>query len=118
MLDNVIPRPDAVPRILLRSASWLWRWPHALSTVICVPIVYPSLDLIIVYCAVCSLLVYRVCHHRQHQVIHPLPRLAGPPAPSYQWINELWYGDLLACTPSYCYMSVRLQYGALYCPAC
>jgi len=53
--------------------------------------------------ALCLLLVYRVCHHRQHQVIPPLPRLAGPPAPSYRWINEIGYGDLLACTPSYCY---------------
>jgi len=45
-----------------------------------------------VYCAVCSLLMYRVCHHRQYQVIPPLPRLVGPPAPSYRWINEIGYG--------------------------
>jgi len=104
MLDNVIMCPDAVPLILSKSASSLWRWPHALSIVmICVPVVSASLALIMVYCAVCSLLMHRVCHHRQHQVISPLPRLAGPPALSYRWINELGYGGLLACTPSYCY---------------
>jgi len=86
-----------------KSASSLLRRPHALSTVLCVSVVFPSLDLIMVYCAVCSLLLYRVCHHRQHQVILPLPRLAGPPAPSYRWINEMRYGDLHSSTPSYCY---------------
>jgi len=103
MLDNVIPCPDAVPLILSKSASSLVHWPHALSTVICVSFVSPLPGLIIVYCAVCSLLVDRVCHHRQHQVIPPLPRLAGPPAPSYRWINEIRYGSLLSCTPSYCH---------------
>jgi len=100
MLDNVIPCPDAVPLILSKSASSLVRRPHALSTVICVSVVSPSL--IMVYCAVCSLLMYRVCHHRHHQVIPPLPRLVGPPAPSYRWIHEIRYGVLRACTPSYC----------------
>jgi len=69
----------------------------------CVSIVFPSLALVMMNCAVCSLLLYRVCHHRQHQVIPPLPRLAGPPAPSYRWINEMRYGGLRAYTPSYCY---------------
>jgi len=89
--------------------------------VICVPVVSPSLDLITVYFAVCSLLMHRVCHHRQHQVIPPLPRLVGPPAPSYIWINEMRYGGLLSCKHTILlllYTSVRLQYGALYCPAC
>jgi len=54
-------------------------------------------------CAVCSLLIHRLCHHRQHQVIPPLPRLAGPPAPSYRWIDEIRYWGLRACTPSYRY---------------
>jgi len=103
MLDNVTPCPDALPLSRSKSASSLLPWPPALSTMICVSVVSPSLDLIMVYCAVCSLLVYRVCHHRQHQVIPPLPRLAGPPAPSYRWINEMWYGGLHAYTPSYCY---------------
>jgi len=103
MLDNVIPCPDAVSLILSKSVSSLLRRPHALSTVMCVSVVSPSLDLIMVYCAVCSLLVRRVCHHCPHQVIPPLPRLAGPPAPSYRWINEIRYGGLRACTPSYCY---------------
>jgi len=68
-----------------------------------VSVVSPSLDLIMVYCAVCSLLVYRVCHHRLHQVIPPLPRLVGPPAPSYRWINDLRYVGLRAYTPFRCY---------------
>ena len=46
-----------------------------------------SLDLMMAYCA-----VLRVYHHRQNQVIPPLPRLAGPPVPSYRWINEMGYG--------------------------
>jgi len=103
MLDNVIPCSDAVLLIRLKTASSLLRWPNALSTVICVSVVSPSLDLIMVYCAVCSLLMYRVCLHRQHQVIPPLPRLAGPPALSYRWIHELGYVGLRASTPSYCY---------------
>jgi len=102
MLDNVIPCPDVVPLVLLKSASSLLRRPHALSTLLCVSVVSPSLALIMVYCAVCLLLVHRVCHHSQHQVIPPLPRLAGPPAPSYMWINEMRYGGLHSCTPSYC----------------
>jgi len=92
MLDVVIPCLDAVRLILSKSASSLLPLPHALSTVICVSVVSSSLALIMVYCALCSLLLYRVCHHRQHQVIPPLPRLAGPPAPSYRWINEMRYG--------------------------
>jgi len=44
-----------------------------------------------------------VFHHSQHQVIPPLPRLVGPPAPSYMWINEIRYWGLRACTPSCCY---------------
>jgi len=103
MLDTVIPCPDAVPLILSKSASSRLRLRHALSTTMCVSVVSHSLALIILYCAVCLLLVNRVCLHRQHQVIPPLPRLAGPPAPSYMWINEMWYGGLHACTPSYCY---------------
>jgi len=103
MLDNVIPCRDAVPLILSKSVSSLLRRPQALSTVLCVSVVSPSLALIMVYCIVCSLLMYRVCHHRQHQVIPSLPRLAGPPAPSYRWINEIRYGGLHACTPSCCY---------------
>jgi len=104
MLDNVFPCPDAVPLILSESASSLLRWPHTLSTVTCVSVVSPSLAIIMVYCAVCSLLVYRVCHHRQDQVISPLPRLVGPPAPSYMWINErVGYGGLRACTLTRCY---------------
>jgi len=103
MLDNVIPCPDAVPLILSKSASSLVRWPHTLSTVMWVSVVSHSLALIMVYCAVCSLLIHRVCHHRQHQVIPRLYRLAGPPAPSYRWINVLRYGGLHSCTPSYRY---------------
>jgi len=103
MLDNVIPCPDAVPLIFSKSESSLLPWPPALSTVMCVSVVSPSLALITVYCAVCSLLMYRVFHHCHHQVIPPLPRLAGPPAQSYRWINVLGYGSLLACTPSYRY---------------
>jgi len=103
ILDNVIPCPDAVPLILSKRASSLLRWPPAVSTVICVSVVSPSLALIMVYCAVCSLLMYRVYQHRPHQVIPPLPRLAGPPAPSYRWINEMRYGGLHSCTPSCCY---------------
>jgi len=115
MLDNVIICPDAVPLILSKSASSLWRWPHALSIVmICVPVVSASLALIMVYCAVCSLLMRRVCHHRQHQVISPLPRLAGPPAPSYRWINEIRYGGLLACSPSYCYCTRQCGCGTVH----
>jgi len=103
MLDNVTPCPDDVSLILSKNASSLLRRPRALSTVMCVSVVSPSLVLIMVYCAVCSLLMHRVCCHCQHQVISPLPRLAGPPAPSYRWIHELGYGDLHSCTPSYCY---------------
>jgi len=103
MLDNVMPCPNAVTLNISKSASSLLRRPHALSTVICVSVVSPSLALIMVYCAVCSLLLYRVCHHRQHQVIPPLPRLAGPPSPSYRWIHEIRYWNLHSCAPSYCY---------------
>jgi len=98
-----MPCSDAVLLILSKSASSLVPWPHALSTLICVSVVSPSLDLIILYCAVCSLLMYRVCRHHQHQVIPPLPRLVGPPAPSYRWIHEIMYGALHSCTPSCCY---------------
>jgi len=93
MLGNVIPCPDAVLPILSKSASSLVRWAHALSTVICVSVVSPSRALTMVCCAVCSLM-YRGCHHRRWQVISPLTRLAGPPAPSYRWINEMGY---MAC---------------------
>jgi len=88
ILDNVIP----CLLILSKSAPSLLRLPHALWIGICVSNVFPLLDLIMVYCTVCSLLMHRVSHHRQHQVIPPLPPLAGPPAPSYRWINEIRYG--------------------------
>jgi len=114
MLDEVIPCPDAVPLILSKSASSLLLWPHALSTVMCVSVVSPSLDLIMVNCAVCSLLMHRVCHHRHHQVIPPLPRLAGPPAPSYRWIHEMWYGGLRARTPSYCYCTRQCGFSTMH----
>jgi len=113
MLDNVMPCPDAVTLNISKRASSLLRRPHALSTVICVSVVSPSLALIMVYCAVCSLLVHRVCHHRQHQVIPPLPRLAGPPAPSYRWINEMRYGDLHSCTLSIA--TVHISVAAVRC---
>jgi len=114
MLDNVIPCPVAVPLILSKSASSLLLSPHDLSTVICVSFVSPSPGLIMVYRAVCSLLVYRVCHHRLHQVIPPLPRLAGPPAPSYRWINEIRYGGLHSCTPSRCYCTRQCGCSAVH----
>jgi len=47
---------------------------------------------IIQRCSACSLLLYRVCHHRQHQMIPPLPRLAGPFAQCCQWTHEIRYG--------------------------
>jgi len=110
MLDNVMPCPDAVTLNISKRASSLLRRPHALSTVICVSVVSPSLALIMVYCAVCSLLVHRVCHHRQHQLIPPLPRLAGPPAPSYRWIHEMRYGE-----PAFMHTILLLLYTSVRC---
>jgi len=119
-LDNFIPCPDAVPSILSKSTSSLLRWPpRCVDGDVClsrIPFTCPHHG------------VLRCVLTADEQSVSAPSASSDPSAAPPGWSSrsklqvdqrdKVWGPAFVHTIPLLLYTSVRLQYGALYCPAC